>query len=695
MHRRPTLGDGYITIGAGTRALGRPLDDGECLGSDEPFEDGTAREAMARRAGLPVASIARSSVVCLTQPAITVRNSSLHYDAEIGALATSLAGAGVRRAVIGNADRAPVPDVSGYIRPVGLALADANGVVPGGQVDAQLLTRDPRAPFGIEADNDAYFDTFTREWKDRSVVVVEASDLVRYDAYRSSVARSARLELQRRMLEHFDDLVGRLLARVDPTRDAVMIVGPTPLGGTARLTMATLRAPGFRPGLMVSAYTRHAGLVSIVDVGPTVLDVMGIDRPSNMEGRPYEYGRRGGDFDQRLGWLITIDEAARFRDREVAPVTTFFGVAIIVLTVFAVGSLAFARLRPLRRPLEVLALMLLGFLPAAYLARLFPFQDWGWLAYWAFLFGVAIILGLGVWLATNRNGITTLIAMLSIVTGVIAVDVLTGAHLQFNSTLGYSPTVAGRYAGIGNLAYAQLSAGTLLLAGLVAARVAGRRGVGIAIALMLGAFVIDGAPIFGADVGGVLSMVPAYALTATMLLGWRVRWRLVALYGGATLLLIGLFAAFDASRPETQQTHLGRLVHTTTDGGWGAFTTVIHRKIDANFAVTFHSTWTVTLPVALLGAGYLLYAAPGGLRALARACAAHPRRARGTRGARGPGLRAQRLRNRRARDDARGHRPRARRPRGAQRAGVRRAGGHGSRRRRRTPAGARALVSTL
>ena len=41
-------------------------------------------------------------------------------------------------------------------------------------------------------------------------------------------------------------------------------------------------------------------------------------------------------------------------------------------------------------------------------------------------------------------------------------------------------------------------------------------------------------------------------------------------------------------------------------------------KIDANFAVTFHSTWTVTLPVALLGAGYLLYAAPGGLRALAQ-----------------------------------------------------------------------------
>ena len=293
VHRRPTLGDGYVTIGAGARALGHPADDGQCLGAGEPFEDGTAREAMARRSGEPVASIPPRSVVCLAQPAITVRNSNLLYDAEIGGLAKALAGAGVHRAVIGNADRALVADASQYIRPVGLALAAANGVVPGGAVDSDLVTRDARAPFGVEADNDAYFDTFAREWKGRSVVVVEASDLARFDGYRSSVAPSARAGLQMQLLAHFDDLVGRLLARVDPARDAVMIVGPTPLNGTARLTMATLRAPGFRPGLMVSAYTRHSGLVSIVDVAPTVLDLLGIDRPSEMEGRPFEYGRPG------------------------------------------------------------------------------------------------------------------------------------------------------------------------------------------------------------------------------------------------------------------------------------------------------------------------------------------------------------------------------------------------------------------
>ncbi|MGH8977459.1 MAG: hypothetical protein ACRDV7_05235, partial [Acidimicrobiia bacterium] len=439
-------------------------------------------------------------------------------------------------------------------------------------------------------------------------------DLVRYDAYRQFLAGSAASTELDALLERFDALVGELLARVDPARDAVMIVGPSPLDGTARLTMATLRAPGLEPGLLVSAYTRHSGIVSIVDVGPTVLDLFGIDRPPEMEGRPFERGRRGGDFEQRLEWVIDIDEAARFRDRMVAPVTTFFAISITVLTLIA--AFALTRFRQLRTPVEVVSLMLLGTLPVTYLARLLPFPDWGWLAYWAFLLGAGAMLGLAVWWFTSRHGIMTLIVMLSIIVGLICLDVVSGARLQFNSVFGYTPTVAGRFAGIGNLAYAQLAAGMLLLAGLVAARVGGKRGAWIAIALLAFALVVDGAPIFGADVGGVLSMTPAYALAAAMLLGWRIRWRLVVLFGAAALALVGVFAAIDASRSEDKQTHLGRLVHTAGDGGWDSFSTVIQRKLDANFSVLFSSTWSVMFPIVLVGVGYLVYSRPSGLRAL-------------------------------------------------------------------------------
>ena len=362
----------------------------------------------------------------------------------------------------------------------------------------------------------------------RSVVVVEASDLLRLQAYSSFASTAARTVMQQRVFDQLDALVGALLKRVDFAHDAVLVVGASQRGGPGRLTVASLAAPGVKPGLAVSSWTRHSGIVSIVDIGPTILDQLGIEAPSRMEGRPIEYGRSGGSFDDRYQWMVDTNKAAQFRDREIPQVTAWFVVLQILLT--ALALVAFVRFgRRAQVVIEIAALTLLGFLAATYLAGMLPFYRYGAGPYWLFLFGVGLAIALLSWFTTDRAGVTTLIVALSIVVGLIVVDVATGSRLQFNTVFGYSPTVAGRFAGLGNLGYSQLAAGTVLLAGLVAYRVGGRKGVGLAIVLMLLAIVIDGAPFFGADVGGVLSMVPAYAVTATLLLGWKIRWRLVAL----------------------------------------------------------------------------------------------------------------------------------------------------------------------
>jgi hypothetical protein len=264
-----------------------------------------------------------------------------------------------------------------------------------------------------------------------------------------------------------------------------------------------------------------------------------------------------------------------------------------------------------RAAVEIGALSLLGFLPATYLAGLFPFHEWGAFPYWCFLLGVGALIGTAAWLLTDRTGVTTLIVALGIVAGVIIVDVMLGARLQFNTSMGYSPTVAGRFAGLGNLGYAQLASAMLLLAGLVAFRIGGRRGAWVAVGLLGLAVVVDGAPFWGADVGGVLSMAPAYAVTAMMLLGWRVRLRTIALACVGTVTLVALFAAYDASRPENDRTHLGRLVRDTQEGGWDHLSTVLERKIAANLDVLFSSVWTIMLPLVFAGLAYLVYRAPG------------------------------------------------------------------------------------
>jgi hypothetical protein len=205
---------------------------------------------------------------------------------------------------------------------------------------------------------------------------------------------------------------------------------------------------------------------------------------------------------------------------------------------------------------------------------------------------------------------------LGAIVAVLVVDVTTGARLQFNTVFGYSPTVAGRFAGLGNLAYSQLSAAALLLACLIAYLVSGRLGAWLATALLALAIVVDGMPIWGSDIGGVLSMVPAYAIAVTGLLGLRVRVRSVLIGVGATVAALVAFTLIDLSRPKDRQTHLGRLVESTRSGGWHSFRIVIERKLSENFGVLFSSPWTVMVPIVIAGVGYIIYRAPGRLRAL-------------------------------------------------------------------------------
>ena len=246
----------------------------------------------------------------------------------------------------------------------------------------------------------------------------------------------------------------------------MLVVAPSQRGGAGRLTVASLAAPGVRPGLAVSSWTRHSGVVSIVDIGPTILDQLG-HRAAGADGGPSDHVRSHRMAAGRLAssWLIDANKGAQFRDREISQVTVWFVVLQIVLT--ALALVAFVRFgRRAQIAIELAALALLGFLAATFLAGLLPFYRLGAGPYWLFLFGVGAAIALISWLTTDRSGVTTLIVALGILVGLIIVDVATGARLQFNTVFGYSPTVAGRFAGLGNLGYAQLAAGAVLLAGL-------------------------------------------------------------------------------------------------------------------------------------------------------------------------------------------------------------------------------------
>lgn len=601
--RSTKLADGYVTMGAGTRSIGaNPETDGEGFEVDEPFAGTTAGAVFERRTGRSP----RGGLVNLGVAGIVDQNDKELFDAEVGALGDKLASEGWSRAVIANADGEDVEDLPGgyYRRQAVAGLMGSDGEVPAGAVGPELLVPDEQAPFGLRYDNDAVLRAFRSAWEPRSVVLVEASDLVREDVYRQFATPERRHVLLGQALRRTDELVGGLLADVDPERDAVMLVGPIHPGREVRLTVASLRAPGVKPGLLRTGNTRRPGFVQLVDIAPTILERVGLEAPDSMEGRPFEVRDEGGSAPQRRAGIADADAAAAFRDEVVSIVAVLFVVIQAALALAALVWLARPRWRQLAPILHVAALAALAFIPVVLLARLVPFHDYGHVVYWGVLAAGSLALAFLYRLAGRRDPLLSVILALGAIVAVLVGDVLVGAPLQLSNPLGYSPLIAARFSGFGNLGYAALASAAVLLAGLLAHRIGGRRGALIAVAMLAVVFIVDGMPFWGSDVGGVLSMLPAFAATGYLLLGFKIRLRTALLGIVAAVIAVVAFGLFDLTRPSDKRTHLGRLFETTESRGWSGFWTVIERKIYENLSVLLRSTWLLVVLVVL---GFLAY----------------------------------------------------------------------------------------
>ena len=389
--RATTLGDGYLTLAAGTRAVGDPATDGDNFGVDERFGRDRAGDVFTQRTGRAVPR----GLVSLAEPRVVERNDELLYDAQIGAFPGALRDAGFQRAVIANGDGSqpdtpPSPTTSTYRRQAVLGLMNLRGTVPGGQVDEGLLQRDPAAPFGVRLDDDAVSAAFKKVWQPRSVVLVEASDLVRSDEYRTWASPdSPRCDAASRA-SHERSVARPPARRRGLVRDAVVVFGPAHSSRTITLTVLGVHAPGVEPGLLRSPTTRRSGFVQLVDVAPTILSLVGVDRPTSMEGRPAEIGATGGSAQDRVDLFTEADAAAQFRDKRVGEVQTAF--VVFGLALVAGAIVVFRRPRPAWAALWLgrVALCVLGFLPAVFLSRLVPFEDLPFVTFWAFLVVVSI-----------------------------------------------------------------------------------------------------------------------------------------------------------------------------------------------------------------------------------------------------------------------------------------------------------------
>jgi hypothetical protein len=628
-------GDAYATIGAGNRARA-PEDLARlAFSSGARYRAEAVTEVFERRCGCAAGDAA---VLHLGAGPVAESNRRLRYGAEPGALGTALAEAGRTAAVVANAD----PGLEGdeAQREAALAVADGDGRVPAGTVGPELLTADPSAPFGRRTDAGATIDAFAGAWDAADVVLLELGDLERADRHASLATPAASARARADALARADAVLGDVLAGVDLARHLVVVVAPTePRALPVELTVAALAGPGFEPGLASSGTTRRDGYVTLPDLAPTVLGALGVEVPTAMNGAPIAAagGPRPGPalFEQLAG----DNERAVFRNRVTGPVTVGFIVLQVLAYGMAVVALRAGGLR-LRRFSTLLALTVVAAPSVAFLSGLVPYAALGLVGYPVAFFAAAAVLAGAAWAACRRRasgadqGSTAAPLLLAgLLLAILVVDVAVGGPLQIDTVFGYSPIVAGRFAGYGNLAFGLLAMSAIVVGtgawgwgrprrGDVDTEEPERRRPGdrrrtAAVASLFAVTILAiGLPWFGTDVGGVLSAVPAFLVTLAVLRGSALGWRRLAAMAGATLGMMAAFGAVDLLRPPASRTHLGRFLARIGEPGAGGAVTVIERKIASNLSILTSSLWTVVIPVAIAFLAFLAWRQPGLLRRL-------------------------------------------------------------------------------
>src|SRR4249919_1101748 len=247
------------------------------------------------------------------------------------------------------------------------------------------------------------------------------------------------------------------------------------------------------------------------------------------------------------------------------------------------------RLRANRLPqvLRAGALFVASAPAASFLANLVP---WWRAVHPAPVLGAAVLIGaivlaalalLGPWRRWHLLGSAAFVA--AVTTFVLVADVtIGGSRLQLSSLYGLSTLIAGRFYGFGNVAFAVLAMAAQFTALALAAYALdrGRRRAAIATVGVIAtvAVLADGWPSWGADSGGVLAMVPGFALLGLAVAGKQLSVRRLAVLAGAAAAAVVTIAVLDWLRGASNRSHMGRFVQQIIDGDAGP---VVERKLDA------------------------------------------------------------------------------------------------------------------
>ncbi|EGK09133.1 hypothetical protein HMPREF9374_2987 [Desmospora sp. 8437] len=600
---KETLSNSYATLGAGTRAVA-PADEG-FYDPDEPVMDGGGVESTSagilytRRMGeeAPAGSVVYPGIM-----KYKAENEKIHFTVKPGALGEALHRKGLSTLVLGNLDEGNKP-----VRYAPLLTMNSRGITTEGSVGKEMLASDPKRPYGVKSHYRRIGDRLF-SWKKPGLAVVDLGDLYRLEKFGETMSPPVRQTMRHQILAELDAFLGEVLSRAGENRLVMVTSTGRGLPEEEGLFPVLMYQPSEKqPGLLTSSTTRRTGVISNIDLAPTLLDRMGVEIPGEMLGRPTTAvtGNNG------MFWS-TVDRVESIYRLRPSVLYSYILIQILVLVTGLTLILKNGRGRGWMESV-LLAVMLTPFL--------FLILSDVTAGSWWMVSGTLVLTGLAFSKVLTRASTLPLLFWAGLLGFLpVVVDGLLGGPLIRHSFLGYDPIKGARYYGVGN-EYMGVVLGSSILA--CAAWLERRPTLSRRVRLGVGLFffallVFFAAPFWGTNAGGALASAVGFGVA--YLRFFKAKWSRGAALKIAGMAAIGMLTlvVLNLWFPVESPSHIGKALTDLQGGNFEEIVQIINRKLEMNLKLIRFSSWGKVFLLSLLAMAVLAFRPAGGLKMLTR-----------------------------------------------------------------------------
>lgn len=572
------LSAGYATAGAGARAMGRA--DPVAVYKPQDYYNESQETAEAIYLQRSRGSLPAGALIFPDFTAIVNLNNELYYRVSPGLLASVLNLRGLGTAYIGNCGTLEEP-----FNPGALMAVNMQGVILEGE-NRETLRENPLKPYGVEADIEIIVELLQQTAA--HLVVVELGDFERIESVASFLSPEAYAAHRKDALAKTALFLHNLM-RLAGEEDTIVLFSPLQSAFQRKhgygLGFIAVFREGLRETLLYSGTTKRPGLVTLTDLAPTLEAWAGIS-PAPFHPGSGVLKFRATDREEVVEYLLELDEnSAILKTLR----TRFYQVYISLLILTIIGAFVCIILFPIAKLGALLRVLLFSEAAVPFFllfAGLVPGRFY--LLVFFLLLALAFASGFFSLKAKRLGFLWPLLLGLGLFS--LALDVVFDARLISRSVFGYDFQSGARFYGIGN-EYMGYYAGLLLVSGYFLGFLLGKKHAQTV--LLLVSVVLIAFPIFGANVGGGITMIAAAFAWIKVVLKKK-----LAPYLWALPVFLGIWVLADYFRG---QSHLIGTILAISGGGVQVIWDTICRKLATNLRLWQYSLWTKGLIVFVVG----------------------------------------------------------------------------------------------